>query len=397
MTPRRRDRTLQLAPATTEDFRELARRRLPRQLFDYVDGGAFAENSMRANEDDLRALRVRQRVLRDVSNRRLATTVLGQSLSLPLVLAPVGFAGMFAPRAEVLAARAAERAGILFTESTLSICGIEEVAAATTTPFWFQLYVMKDRRFAEELVARARAAGCTTLVLTVDLAVPGRRFRDARNGLNGGLSTLARNRRRLDIASHPRWVREVALGGKPLTFGNLESAVPAGRVPQDFQHWVAGQFDPSVTWHDLEWLRSLWDGPIVLKGILDPEDAREAVANGADAIIVSNHGGRQLDDVTSTIRALPRIADAVGDAVEILMDGGVRSGLDIVKALSLGARACLVGRPWIYAVAARGEQGVFNVIESLRADLMVVLALAGVADVHDLGPSVLENPGVDRG
>ncbi len=397
MTPRRRDRTLQLAPATTEDFRELARRRLPRQLFDYVDGGAFAENSMRANEDDLRALRVRQRVLRDVSNRRLATTVLGQSLSLPLVLAPVGFAGMFAPRAEVLAARAAERAGILFTESTLSICGIEEVAAATTTPFWFQLYVMKDRRFAEELVARARAAGCTTLVLTVDLAVPGRRFRDARNGLNGGLSTFARSRRRLDIASHPRWVREVALGGKPLTFGNLESAVPAGRVPQDFQHWVAGQFDPSVTWHDLEWLRSLWDGPIVLKGILDPEDAREAVANGADAIIVSNHGGRQLDDVTSTIRALPRIADAVGDAVEILMDGGVRSGLDIVKALSLGARACLVGRPWIYAVAARGEQGVFNVIESLRADLMVVLALAGVADVHDLGPSVLENPGVDRG
>ena len=395
MTPRRRDRTLQLAPATTEDFRELARRRLPRQLFDYVDGGAFAENSMRANEDDLRALRVRQRVLRDVSNRRLATTVLGQSLSLPLVLAPVGFAGMFAPRAEVLAARAAERAGILFTESTLSICGIEEVAAATTTPFWFQLYVMKDRRFAEELVARARAAGCTTLVLTVDLAVPGRRFRDARNGLNGGLSTLARNRRRLDIASHPRWVREVALGGKPLTFGNLESAVPAGRVPQDFQHWVAGQFDPSVTWRDLEWLRSLWDGPIVLKGILDFEDAREAVANGADAIIVSNHGGRQLDDVTSTIRALPRVADAVGDAVEILLDGGVRSGLDIVKALSLGARACLVGRPWIYAVAARGEQGVFNVIESIRADLMVVLALIGVADVHNLDPTVLEGPGAD--
>ena len=391
MTLRRRDRTLQLAPATTDDYRELARRRLPRQLFDYVDGGAFAENSMRANEDDLRAIRVRQRVLRDVSARSLETTVLGQTFSLPLVLAPVGFAGMFAPRAEVLAARAAERAGIIFTESTLSICGMEEVAAATTTSFWFQLYVMKDRRFAEELVARARAAGCTTLVLTVDLAVTGRRFRDARNGLNGGISTVAQYRRKLDIASHPRWVRGVALGGKPLTFGNLETAVPAGRVPQDFQQWVAGQFDPSVTWRDLEWLRSLWDGPIVLKGILDAHDAREAVANGADAIIVSNHGGRQLDDVTSTVRALPAIADAVGGEIEILMDGGVRSGLDVVKALSLGARACLIGRPWIYAVAARGEQGVRNVIESIRADLMVVLALTGVADVHDLDTTVLEN------
>ena len=391
MTLRRQDRTLQLAPATTDDYRELARRRLPRQLFDYVDGGAFAENSMRANEDDLRAIRVRQRVLRDVSARSLETSVLGQTLSLPLILAPVGFAGMFAPRAEVLAARAAERAGIIFTESTLSICGMEEVAAATTTSFWFQLYVMKDRRFAEELVARARAAGCTTLVLTVDLAVTGRRFRDARNGLNGGISTVAQYRRKLDIASHPRWVRGVALGGKPLTFGNLETAVPAGRVPQDFQQWVAGQFDPSVTWRDLEWLRSLWDGPIVLKGILDAHDAREAVANGADAIIVSNHGGRQLDDVTSTVRALPAIADAVGGEIEILMDGGVRSGLDVVKALSLGARACLIGRPWIYAVAARGEQGVRNVIESIRADLMVVLALTGVADVHDLDTTVLEN------
>ena len=396
MIPRRRDRSLRLAPATTDDFRELARRRLPRQLFDYIDGGAFAENSMRANEDDLRALRLRQRVLRDVSARTLETTVLGQTLSVPVILAPVGFAGMFAPRAEVLAARAAERSGITFSESTLSICGIEEVAAATTKPFWFQLYVMKDRRFAEELVARARAAGCTTLVLTVDLAVTGRRFRDARNGLNGGISSFAQYRRKIDIATHLRWVREVGLGGKPLTFGNLESAVPAGRVPQDFQHWVAGQFDPSVTWRDLEWLRSLWDGPIVLKGILDPDDAREAVANGADAIVVSNHGGRQLDDVTSTIRALPAIAEAVGDQVEILMDGGVRSGLDVVKALSLGARACLIGRPWIYAVAARGEQGVVDVIESIRADLMVVLALTGVIDVKDLNASILEDPAGDR-
>ena len=388
---RRADRTLELAPATFADYRELARRRLPRQLFDYVDGGAFAENSMRANETDLHGLKLRQRVLRDVSSRALATTVLGETLSLPLVLAPVGFAGMFAPRAEVLAARAAERAGITFCESTLSICGIEEVASATARAIWFQLYVMKDRGYAEELIARAKMAGCSAIVLTVDLPMPGRRFRDARNGLNGGISALRQYRRKLDLASHPRWVREVALGGRPLTFGNLEKAVPAGKVPQDFQHWVSSQFDPSVTWRDLEWLRSLWGGNIVVKGILDAEDAREAVANGVDAIIVSNHGGRQLDDVRSTARALPAIADAVGEHIEILMDGGVRSGLDVVKALSLGARACLIGRPWVYAVAARGEQGVVDVIESIRADLMVALALTGVTDVNDLDASVLED------
>lgn len=390
----RADRTLELEPATIADYRELARQRLPRQLFDYVDGGAFAENTMRANEADLHALKLRQRVLRDVSSRTLATTVLGETLSLPLVLAPVGFAGMFAPRAEVLAARAAERTGIIFCESTLSICGIEEVASATSRASWFQLYVMKDRAYAEDLIGRAKTAGCSTLVLTVDLPMPGRRFRDTRNGLNGGTAALRQYRRKLDIARHPRWVREVALGGRPLTFGNLERAVPSGKVPQDFQHWVSSQFDPSVTWRDLEWLRSLWGGNIILKGILDPEDAREAVANGVDAIVVSNHGGRQLDDVTSTARILPSIADAVGGDVQILMDGGVRSGLDVVKALSLGARACLIGRPWVYAAAARGEQGVVDVIESFRADLMVALALTGVTDVSDLDASVLES--VDR-
>ena len=387
---RRADRTLELAPATFTDYRELARRRLPRQLFDYVDGGAFAENSMRANEADLHGLKLRQRVLRDVSSRTLETTVLGETMSIPLLLAPVGFAGMFAPRAEVLAARAAERTGITFCESTLSICGIEEVASATSRAVWFQLYVMKDRAFAEDLVARAKTAGCSTLVLTIDLPVPGRRFRDTRNGLNGGVAATRKYRRRFDIASHPRWVRQVALGGKPLTFGNLEKAVPAGKVPQDFQHWVSSQFDQSVTWRDLEWLRSLWDGKIVLKGILDPEDARDAVANGVDAIIVSNHGGRQLDDVPSSARALPAIVDAVGEKIEILMDGGVRSGLDVVKALSLGARACLIGRPWVYAVAARGEQGVVDVVESIRDDLMVALALTGINDVHDLDVSVLD-------
>ena len=383
---------MNLMPATYADYRELARRRLPRQLFDYVDGGAFDENVLRANSEDLQRLTLRQRVMRDVSSRTLKTEVLGESLSMPLVLAPVGFAGMFAPRAEVLAARAAERAGITFCESTLSICGIEEVAGSTSRALWFQLYVMKDRQYAQELIARARAAGCSKLVLTVDLPVPGRRFRDTRNGLNGGIAGLHRQRRRLDIASHPRWVRQVALGGKPLTFGNLETAVPTGKVPQDFQHWVSSQFDASVTWSDLEWIRSLWDGHLIVKGILDPDDAREALAHGVDAIIVSNHGGRQLDDVSSSIRALPEIADAVGGQLEILMDGGVRSGLDVVKALCLGARACLIGRPWVFAVAARGEQGVADVIESIRVDLVVAMALTGVRDVKDLDRSVLKNP-----
>jgi L-lactate dehydrogenase (cytochrome) len=384
-----RDRTLELAPASVQDYRELARRRLPRQLFDYIDGGSFGEATLAANQAELHRIQFRQRVLRDVSQRNLATTVLGQEFSFPLILAPVGFAGMFAKRAEVQAARAAQRAGIAFCESTLSICGIEEVAAATERAFWFQLYVMKDRSYAEDLVARATTAGCTTLVLTVDLAVTGRRYRDVRNGLTGEVSRVRQLRRGLDFARHLSWVRDVAVGGKPLTFGNLERALPEAKVPQDFQRWVDGQFDPGVTWADLAWLRSLWGGKIVLKGILDPDDAREAVAQGADAVIVSNHGGRQLDDVPSTIRALPAIVQAVGDECEVLMDGGIRSGLDVVKALSLGARACLIGRPWAYAVAARGEAGVDHVLRIIREEMLVTLALTGITDVKDLDPSVL--------
>lgn len=388
----RPDRSLNLAPASVEDYRELARRKLPRQLFDYIDGGAFGEVTMRANRDDLQRIELRQRVLRDVSIRKLSTTVLGQEIALPLILAPVGFGGMFAKRGEVLAARAAERAGVPFCESTLSICSIEEVAKAVKSPPWFQLYVMKDRSYAETLMARAWAAGCTTLVLTVDLPVVGQRYRDARNGISGAISTVGRLRRGIDIARHPRWVRDVALGGKPLTFGNLEQVLPQARVPGDFQAWIASQFDPSVTWGDLAWLRSHWRGKIALKGILDAEDAREAVSRGADAVIVSNHGGRQLDDVPSTIRALPAIAKAVGDECEVLMDGGVRSGLDVVKALSLGARACLIGRPWAFAAAARGEEGVDHVIRIIREGMLVTLGLTGVNDVEDLDSSALIEP-----
>lgn len=387
--PRRPDRSLDLVPASVADYRELARRKLPRQLFDYVDGGAFAEATLRSNSEDLRSVRLRQRVLRDVSTLKLSTTVLGEELALPLILAPVGFGGMFAKRAEVQAARAAERAGVAFCESTLSICSMEEVARSVQRPLWFQLYVMKDRSYAEVLMARALAVGCTTLVLTVDLPVVGQRYRDVRNGVSGKLSGPQRLRRGLDIARHPNWVREVALGGKPLTFGNLEQVMPQAKVPADFQAWIAGQFDPSVTWDDLAWIRSNWPGKVALKGILDADDAREAVARGADAVIVSNHGGRQLDDVPSTIRALPAVVSAVGDHCDVLMDGGVRSGLDVVKALSLGAKACLIGRPWAYAVAARGEAGVDHVFRIIREEIRVTLGLTGVTDVAALDSSVI--------
>lgn len=387
------DRSLGLAPASVRDYRELARRRLPRQLFDYIDGGAYEESTMAANVADLRSLRLRQRVLRDVSDRRLATTVLGTKLALPVVLAPVGLAGMFAPRAEVQAVRAAERAGVAFCESTVSICGIEEVAAAATRPFWYQLYVMRDRAYAEELMARAWAAGCRVLVLTVDLAVVGARYRDVRNGLTGALPPVQQIRRGLDLALHPTWVRDVAIGGKPLTFGNLEKAVPGASTPDAFKEWVDGQFDPSVTWDELTWVRDNWPGRIALKGILDPDDAREAARRGADAVIVSNHGGRQLDDVASTITALPAIVDAVGGDLEVLVDGGIRSGLDVVKALALGARACLVGRPWAYGVAARGERGVEHILEILRGEMLVALGLTGVNDVANLDRSALVGDG----
>jgi len=385
----RRDQSLNLAPASVEDYRELARRKLPRQIFDYIDGGAFAESTLAANREDLHRIRFRQRVLRDVATRSLATTVLGEEIALPVILAPIGFGGMFARRAEVQAARAAERAGIPFCESTLSICGLEEVATSITRPIWFQLYVMKDRSYAEDLMARAQAAGCTTLVLTVDLAVVGQRYRDARNGISGKISRAQRLRRGADLFTHAKWMRDVALGGRPLTFGNLEKALPDANVPGDFQAWVAGQFDPSVTWDDLAWLRDHWRGKIALKGILDPEDARRALEHGADAVIVSNHGGRQLDDVSSSIRSLPAIAEAVGARCEVLMDGGVRSGLDVVKAMSMGARACLIGRPWAYAVAARGERGVDHVLRIIQSEMMVTLGLTGVNDVRDLDRTVV--------
>jgi L-lactate dehydrogenase (cytochrome) len=389
----RADRPLGVAPATALDYRELARRRLPRQLFDYVDGGAYEESTMGANVADLERLLLRQVVMRDVSEREPSVEVLGERLAFPVVLAPVGVAGMLARRAEVQAARAAQAAGVQFVESTVSICGVEEVARAAPRPPWFQLYVMRDRGYTEALMARAKAAGCPVLVLTVDLAVVGARHRDTRNAVVGeGLPARARIRRALDLLSHPRWVREVALGGKPLTFGNLEDAVPGAGSPAAFREWVNSQFDPSVTWDDIAWVRENWNGRLLVKGVLDPADARRAVEVGVDGVIVSNHGGRQLDSVPSTARALPDIAEAIGGQVEVLADGGVRTGLDVFKMVSLGASAVLIGRAWAWAVAARGEAGVRHVLDVMRADLDVALALTGHTSMADVNRSALYSP-----
>jgi L-lactate dehydrogenase (cytochrome) len=383
------DRPLGLAPATVLDYRELARRRVPRQLFDYVDGGAYEEATMRANVADLERVLLRQIVMRDVSRRDHAVEVLGQSLAMPVILAPVGLGGMFARRAEVQAARAAEAAGIPFIESTLSICSLEEVAAAVRHPPWFQLYVMRDRGYAEELIARARAVGSPVLILTVDLAVTGARHRDVRNALVGRASAWARAVRGLDLALHPRWIREVGLGGRPLTFGNLEKAVPGAGTPAAFRDWVDSQFDPSVTWDDIAWIRENWEGRLLVKGVLDTEDAKRAVDVGVDGLIVSNHGGRQLDSVPSTVRALPEVVDAVGQQVDVLVDGGIRTGLDVVKMVALGARAVLVGRAWVWAVAARGQPGVRHMLGVIKADLDVALALTGHTSFADVDRSAL--------
>jgi L-lactate dehydrogenase (cytochrome) len=380
---------LGLAPATAGDYRELARRRLPRQLFDFLDGAAYDELTAGENRRAFQRLRLRQRVMCDVSQLKFSTRVLGQDLALPLVLAPLGLAGILARRAEVQAARAAAAAGVPFCESTVSVCSLEEVRAATAAPFWYQLYIMRDRGFARDLMARAQAAGCPVLVLTVDLPVMGARYRDIRNGMGGAASAAGKLRKTWDLLSHPHWLLDVGIRGRPLGFGNLTAAVPFARSLPQFKAWVDGQFDPRVTWDDLAWVRQHWPGRILLKGILDADDARLAAAAGADGIVVSNHGGRQLDSVAASADALPRIVDAVGDRLDVLLDGGIRNGLDVVKALALGARACMLGRAWGYAVAARGEAGVAHMLSMMRAEMAVALALTGVTDVAALDRAAL--------
>ncbi len=377
-----------MKPACVADYRLAAKARLPRVLFDYIDGGAYAESTLRANVADLEAVILRQRVLKDVSSLNMATSLFGQRLSMPVILAPVGLSGMYARRGETQAARAAEAAGLLFCLSTVGVSSIAEVARAATPP-WFQLYMMRDRGFMAELLARAREAACPVLFFTVDLPVPGARYRDARNGMVAA-TVSEKIRQGVDGLRHPAWMWDVWLNGRPHTLGNI---VGGGRDDLreigQFWTWIGRNFDPSVTWKDIAWVRERWPGPLVVKGVLDADDAVEARAAGVDGIVVSNHGGRQLDGASSAIRALPPIVDAVGQDLTVLMDGGIRSGLDVLKALSLGAKACLIGRAWAWALGAGGEAAVAHMLGVLRQELLVAMSLTGCVDVALAGPDLL--------
>jgi len=369
-----------------EDLRQLARRRISRAIFDYVDGGAYAEATLRANRSDLEALTLRQRVAIDVDRRSTRSTMLGQDVSMPLALAPVGLTGLNWANGEMLAARAAERFGVPYTLSTMSICSIEDVASAVTRPFWFQLYVMRDRGFSASLVDRAKAAGCSALVLTLDLQIQGQRHKDIKNGL--AVPPRLTFGTAFDLLRRPGWVLNV-MTSKRRSFGNLEGRIANADSLTTLSQWIAGQFDPTLSWKDVEWIKSIWGGKLILKGILDAEDAKIAAASGADAIVVSNHGGRQLDGTTSSIRALPEIADAVGDRTEVLFDGGIRSGQDLLKALALGAKGAMIGRAYAYGLGALGERGVTRALEIIRNELDVTMALCGVRDVKDVSPAIL--------
>jgi len=376
-------------PASVSDWRLRAQSRLPRMMFDYIDGGSYAESTLRRNVEDFERIALRQRILTDVSKLSLSTEVLGEKLSMPVVLAPVGMAGLYARRGEVQAARAAEKMDVPFTLSTVSICSIEEVRAAREKPFWFQLYMIKNRDYMEKLLQRAKDSGARVLVFTVDLPTPGARYRDVRSGLSGELNLVDKAKRAFNAARHPGWVWDVMLNGGPQTFGNIVEAMPNAKGTNDFAMWIGKNFDPSVDWDDFAWIRERWDGPIVIKGILDAEDARRAADVGADGIVVSNHGGRQLDGVLSGVAALPPIVDAVGDRLTVLMDGGVRSGLDVLKAMAMGAKAVLVGRAWAFALAGGGEAGVSDMLKTLRGELQVAMMLTGCTDVREAGEHML--------
>ena len=378
-----------VTPVSVADYRRRAKRRLPAFLFDYIEGGANDEDTVASNVSDFRHYRLKQRVMRDVDDVDTRTTLAGHAASMPLALAPVGMAGMFARRGEVPGARAAPRAGVPFTTSTVGICPVEEVAAAIRQPFWFQLYMLRDRDLVLKLLARAQAAGCDTLAFTVDLPVAGMRLRDYRNGMLGGglpgkLSQLAQ------IATSPLWAVDVGLRGKPHNFGNLRAVVPDPDDLDAYKAFIDAQFDPTVTWEDIAWLRSVWQGKILIKGVLEADDARAAIDTGADGVIVSNHGGRQLDGVASSISKLADVAAAVGSHAEVYLDGGVRSGIDVVKALTLGARGVLVGRPWVYALAARGEAGLVDLLDLFQREIATAMALMGVKTIGEINADLIE-------
>jgi L-lactate dehydrogenase (cytochrome) len=368
-----------------EDLRAIARRRIPRALFDYIDRGSYDERTWNRNRDDLRALPLRQRVMVDVSRLSVATTVLGEEWKLPVGFAPTGLTGFFHRDGEIEAARAAQAAGVPFTLSTMSICSIEDVRAAVTGNFWFQLYLMRDRAFNESLIARARDARCSALMLTLDLPLQALRRRDPKNGLSVPPRLTPANA--WEILMRPRWLASVLLG-KRRTLGNLASFFPERGIGE-LSEWVGGQFDPSITWKDVAWVRERWPGKLILKGILDAEDARLALNTGVDAIVVSNHGGRQLDGASSTIAALPRVVDAVAGRCDVLLDGGVTSGQDVLKALALGARACLVGKAYLYGLAALGGEGVALALQLIRSELEISMALTGLNDVRNADSRIL--------
>ena len=369
-----------------DDLRRVARRKVPRAFFDYADAGSYSEQTLRANRDDLDRIKLRQRVLVDVSQRQLATTIVGEPARLPLALAPIGLCGMQHGDGEILACRAAQAAGIPFTLSTMSICSIEDVAQALGKPFWFQLYVMRDRGFIRDLIERAAAAKCSALVLTVDLQVLGQRHCDIRNGMTVPPQITLANL--IDVATKPAWSLSI-LRGKRKTFGNLAGHVRGMENVTSLAQWTGSQFDPSLSWKDVDWIRGLWPGKLVLKGILDVEDAKIAVKTGASALVVSNHGGRQLDGAPSSISALPKIVEAVGAEIEVMFDGGIRSGQDVLRALALGARSCMIGRAYVYGLGAAGEEGVAKAIDILAKELDVAMALTGTRSVRDLDPTII--------
>jgi len=377
--------------SSTTDFREAARRKLPRFLFDYIDGGAYAERTLARNVSDLADLSLRQRVLKDVSQVDTSTTLFGHYQALPVALAPVGLTGMYARRGECQAAKAAAAKGVPFCLSTVSVCDLAEVSKASPTPIWFQLYVLRDRAFMRDLLAKAADAGATALVFTVDMPVPGARYRDAHSGMSGPNAAM---RRLVQAAFKPSWAWDVGVMGRPHTLGNVAPVLGANSGLEDFMGWLGANFDPSIQWKDLEWIRDLWKGPLIIKGVLDPEDARAAADIGADGIVVSNHGGRQLDGVLSSARALPDIADAVGDRLTVLADSGVRSGLDVVRMLALGAKGVLLGRAWVYALAARGGPGVSQLLDLIEKEMRVAMALTGVNTLDQIDRSILAK--VDR-
>lgn len=372
--------------SSAADYREAARRKLPRFLFDYIDGGAYAEHTLRANSADLTGISLRQRILKNVETLSLQTTLFDQPLSMPIILAPVGLTGMFARRGEVQAVRAAQNKGIPLCLSTVSVCSIEEVAAQSQQSIWFQLYVLKDRGFMKNALERAKAAGVKNLVFTVDMPTPGARYRDAHSGMSG---PFASSRRMLQAMTKPDWAFNVGVMGRPHDLGNISKYLGKAVTLEDYMGWLANNFDPSISWSDLEWIRDFWKGPMIIKGILDPQDARDAVSFGADGIVVSNHGGRQLDGVLSTTKALPPIMQAIGNDLTVLVDSGIRSGLDVVRMLALGAKGVLLGRSMAYALAADGQRGVENMLDIFAREMRVAMTLTGVTSISQIDESTL--------